>query len=159
MYYEIQSIESLEASPHTRSIVWFWANRAAYEPDHDTPLFEEEFISDLRDSETHIVTDARGWYKLVDGTFIDSETTDSGTVYEFERVTTVTDPSVRLLDNIESFIEQRKADILAGSLGRSRVNHATRVRPVAERTVIASDTRVRAVVGVPREARVREVQP
>ena len=131
----------------------FWANRDEYLLAPATPLFEEEFISDLRDSATRIVTDVNGWYKLTNGTFVDPETLNPETAYRFERETIAIDPSVRLLDNIESFIEQREADILAGSLGASRVNTATRVRPVVERTVIASDTRVRAIVGAPREAR------
>ena len=159
MYYKVQEIESHADSALTRTIVMFWANRDAYLLDPGTPLFLEEFISDLRNSETHIVTDANGWLKLSNGTFVDPETLNPETAYRFERETVALDPSIQLLDNIESFIEAREADILAGSLGRSRVNTATRVRPVAERTAIASDTRVRAIVGVPREARVREVQP
>ena len=159
MYLEIQAIESMQDSDLVRSVVWFWVNRDGYLLAPATPLFEEEFISDLRDSETHIITDASGWLKLSNGTFIDPETLNPETAYRFERETIAIDPSIQLLDYIESFLESREADILAGSLGTSRVNTATPVRPVAERTVIASDTRVRAIVGVPREARVREVQP
>ncbi len=143
MYYQIVGQpETEEQSGLTYTVVRFWLSRADYVAGKE-PVTTEDFLSDLRETATRIVTDAQGRYKLSDGTFIAPAQMDPETAYEFERETVQLDPVDQLLENIERFLDGNRERIERGQFPKSRVNRQIRVKPATERSAVAKRSDMR----------------
>lgn len=163
MYYEIQSIEELD-NGLTRTVVWFWADHAAYLRDPRKPLFREDFISNVQPTGWRIVTNDDGHWKASDGSWVDPATLEPEKRYEFVREEYEVDVAGVLVGNIERFLETEHADgttnadrIIRGELRGDRTSKQLERRQVASerRAAFLDDRRVRDIVRAPRAARVQ----
>lgn len=167
MYFEIEDDPRTLDNSQTRTVVLFWASRAEYLRDRDKTdwLRREDFITNVQPFGSRIVTDERGWWKLVDGSFVDPAELDPAVEYEFEREDYEIDMADVLLEHIENYLDTVHEDgttnaqrIRAGDRRVDRTSRALELRqlPREERAEWLRSQRVRDIVRSPREPRTRE---
>lgn len=105
MYIELAEINRLKGQRAIYVLVRFWRSEAWANAGNEPDLVND-FIMQLRRTESRIVTDANGWLKTVGGEFIDLATLEpGGKEYEWERET-ITKTRAQLLGEVRENIRR-----------------------------------------------------
>lgn len=125
MYVELAEINRLKGQRAIYLLVKFWRSEAWANAGNEPDLVND-FIMQLRRTETQIVTDANGWLKTVGGEFIDPATLEpGGKEYEWERET-ITKTRADLLGEVRENIRRYAREAVKNKWRGDHTGDATR---------------------------------
>lgn len=112
-FVEIQELSADKESHELYLLIALWATKIGHD-NGNPPLITNDFIMQIRPTETRIVTDANGfWKRASDGVFIDPATLEPGDTTEWEHET-VQRPRSEIIDeikgNVRNYFQQAVAN-------------------------------------------------
>lgn len=114
MRYQVQEVSTEDETGLTYVLVHFWDTLTAAQRG-DPPVLVNDFLMQLQDQGTRIVTNEDGWFKrLSDGVFIDPETLEADDQTEWEREAYRVDAPAVVQANIEAYIVRAAARNYSG---------------------------------------------
>ena len=123
MYGIIKEISTVEGTPLIYVLIHIYTSEGSYNTGKD-PIGDNDFLMDLYPTGERIVQNSQGWYKRLDGTFINPVLIVGDE--EWERETFNNDLATQIQDNVGNYLGRR--DKVKNRKGKFPSNHSSHIK-------------------------------